>query len=138
MKTKVSAAVLLTIMCICFLAVEGGSQPMPHAPGSPPINPFTPVVVPPPSPSAPQEGSLEQLVQQLKNVRRQQDQLKTQEAELLGRIAQKVEEQRKALQKAEELLRELQQPKGDRATKDLPTKAERKDVFEDRRKEEKK
>jgi hypothetical protein len=47
-------------------------------------------------------------VQELKNVRSQQEALKAREKVLLDKIAQKVAEQRKALQKAEEILRQLQ------------------------------
>jgi hypothetical protein len=53
-------------------------------------------------------------VQELKTVRAQQEALKTREKALLDKIAQKVEEQRKALQKAEELLRQLQTPPTDK------------------------
>jgi hypothetical protein len=53
-------------------------------------------------------------VQELKTVRAQREALKAREKILLDKIAQKVEEQRKALQKAEELLRQLQTPTPDK------------------------
>ena len=57
-------------------------------------------------------GSLEQLVQQLRIVRQQQKALEAQEEELLKRIDLKVEEQRKVLQNADELRKQLRQEKG--------------------------
>jgi hypothetical protein len=57
-------------------------------------------------------GSLEQLVQLLRNVRQQQKALEAQEEELLKRIDLKVEEQHRVLQKADELRKQLRQEKG--------------------------
>jgi hypothetical protein len=62
----------------------------------------------PKSPVPSGEASFESLVQELKNVRAQREALNAREKVLLDKIAQKVEEQRKALQKAEEILRQLQ------------------------------
>ncbi|HEY7156214.1 MAG TPA: hypothetical protein VH575_19770 [Gemmataceae bacterium] len=46
-------------------------------------------------------------MQELKTVRAQREALNAREKALLDKIAQKVEEQRKALQKSEEILRQL-------------------------------
>jgi hypothetical protein len=56
-------------------------------------------------------GSLEQLVQLLKHVRKQQKALEAQEEELLKRIDMKVEEQHQVLQKADEMRKQLRQEK---------------------------
>jgi hypothetical protein len=115
MKWKVLACGLLVAVCLGLLAVEGVSQSPPPAPGvGPATQPVPPGSdpnrgLPPVSPPiAPGDASLETLVQQLKQVRAQQEQLKADEKALLAKIAQRVDEQRKALQKAEELLQQLQ------------------------------
>jgi hypothetical protein len=126
MKAKIVVGILLAVACLCLLAVEGDSQPHypPHmySPPSPQVPDSAPptaedgrggvyvgggggVIVPPTT----GEGSLEQLVQQLRNVRQQQKALEAQEEELLKRIDLKVEEQRKVLQKADELRKQLRQ-----------------------------
>ena len=137
MNTKIVAGILMVVASLCFLAGEGTSQST--VPGSPtrPANPaaFQPVSPPtaayePAPPFAPAEpehpqggfvttapipeggGSLEQLVQLLRNVRQQQKALEAQEEELLKRIDLKVEEQRKMLQTADDLRKQLRQEKG--------------------------
>ena len=136
MKTKVVAGILMVVACLCLLAGEGTSQPTsfrptrpvnpaPFQPVSPPTAPYEPA--PPFAPADSEQplggfgttapipeggGSLEQLVQQLRNVRQQQKALETQEEELLKRIDLKVEEQRQVLQKADELRKQLRQEKG--------------------------
>ena len=114
MLRKALAAGLLIALCLGFLAVQGFSQaPTPvgsPTAGSPPAPPGTQ----PPSvgssilPPQQAEPSFAELVQQLKNVRAQQEALKQQEKQLLDQIAKKVEEQRKALQEAEQVLQQLQ------------------------------
>jgi hypothetical protein len=71
--------------------------------------------------------SLEQLAQQLRNVRQQQKALEAQEEELLKSIDLKVEEQRKALQKAEELRKQLRQEKPQADKKDIRRLSEEKE-----------
>ena len=114
MLRKALAAGLLIALCLGFLAVQGFSQaPTPvgsPTAGSPPAPPGTQ----PPSvgssilPPQQAEPSFAELVQQLKNVRAQQEALKQQEKQLLDQIAKKVDEQRKELQKAEQVLQQLQ------------------------------
>ena len=60
-----------------------------------------------------QDWTFEQFVEALKAVRARQKELKTQEADLLAKIAEKVEEKRKDLNKAEEVLQQL---RGQRTT----------------------
>jgi hypothetical protein len=111
MKGKFLAAALLVAVCLCLLAVEGISQSPPPSTAPPGLSPDNspyqvispPVVIPPAG-----DASLEQLVQELKSVRAQHEALKAQEKTLLAKIAQKVEEKRKDLQKAEQILRQLQ------------------------------
>ena len=136
MKTKVVAGILMVVACLCLLAGEGTSQPTSFPPTRPAksaaFQPVSPPTVPgePAPPFAPADpehpqggfvttapipeggGSLEQLVQLLRNVRQQQKALETQEEELLKRIDLKVEEQRQVLQKADELRKQLRQEKG--------------------------
>lgn len=112
MLRKALAGGLLIAVCLGFLAVEGISQ-APPPPAVPKLNggtapqgqpPFAGLDVSPPKPAEP---SFDQLVQELKNVRAQQEALKAREKELLDQLARKVAEQRQALQKSEQLLREL-------------------------------
>jgi hypothetical protein len=139
MKTKFVAGILMAVASLCFLAVDGTSQST--VPGSPtrpamraafqPVSPPTAQAEPAPpfAPADPEHptlnggyvttaptpeggGSLEQLVQLLRNVRQQQKALEAQEEELLKRIDLKVEEQRQVLQKADELRKQLRQEKG--------------------------
>ncbi len=113
MLRKALAGGLLIVVCLGFLAVEGISQapPPPDAPkftggtapqGQPPIASLD---VSPPKPAEP---SFDQLVQELKNVRAQQEALKAREKDLLDQLAKKVAEQRREYLKSEQLLRELQ------------------------------
>jgi hypothetical protein len=80
----------------------------------------------------PTEGSLEQLVAQLRNVRQQQKALEAQEEELLKRIDLKVEEQRKVLQKADELRKQLRQEKHQTGKKEIqrPVEMPKKNIDE--------
>ena len=137
MKTKFVASILMAVASLCFLAVDGTSQstvpgsptrpanPAAFQPVSPPTAPYEPA--PPFAPAEPEHpqggfvtaapipeggGSLEQLVQLLRNVRQQQKALEAQEEELLKRIDLKVEEQRQVLQNADELRKQLRQEKG--------------------------
>ena len=137
MKTKFVAGILMAVACLCFLAVEGTSQstvpgsstrranPAALQPVSPPtVQTEATAQFAPADPEHPQGGyvttapipegggSLEQLVQQLRNVRQQQKALEAQEEELLKRIDLKVEEQRQVLQNADELRKQLRQEKG--------------------------
>ena len=98
MLCRTLAAGLLVVLCLGFLAVGGNSQPVP--PTSPPA------AEPVPAPGR-TEPSLAELVTKLKNVRAQQEALNEQERKLLDQIAEKVEEQRRELQKAEQLLQQL-------------------------------
>jgi hypothetical protein len=110
MLRKALAGGLLIAVCLGFLAVEGISQAPP--PPAPAPDKFAPTTVPlgagldvnAPKPAAP---SFHQLVQELKNVRAQQETLKAREKELLDQLVKKVAEQRKELLKSEQLLREL-------------------------------
>jgi hypothetical protein len=111
MKRKMFAVLLLVGVCLSVLVVEGVSQP----PSSP-----TPVPLPPPASPSPtkanfatvepqqQEWTFEQLVEALKGVRARQKELKAQETDLLAKMAEKIEQKRKDLQKAEEMLQQLQ------------------------------
>jgi hypothetical protein len=137
LKTKFVAGILMAVASLCFLAVEGNSQST--VPGSPTPQARPAVFQPeypqnysgvPGSPTAPADpehpqggfvttaqipeggGSLDQLVQLLRNVRQQQKALEAQEEELLKRIDLKVEEQRQVLQNADELRKQLRQEKG--------------------------
>jgi hypothetical protein len=112
MLRKALAAGFLIALCLGFLAVEGSSQaPPPVAPSSADSTPASPGPQPPSPFIAPQqtEPSFAELVQQLKNVRAQQEALKEQERRLLEKLVQKVELQRQELQKAEQLLQQLRQ-----------------------------
>jgi hypothetical protein len=126
MLRKALAGGLLVAVCLGFLAVEGISQAPPS-----PAPPQVPIGAGPPdqplfagrdvSPPKPGEPSFDQLVQELKSVRAQQEALKAREKELLDQLAKKVAEQRKALQKAEERLQELQPPNQRRAQPNPPS-----------------
>jgi hypothetical protein len=107
MLRKALAAGLLVALCLGFLAVEGISQAPP--PGAPPK--AEPPLPPPDERAASRaEPSLEELVAKLKHVRAQQEALKQQEKQLLAQIAKKLNEQREALQKVEDLVRQLYEP----------------------------
>jgi hypothetical protein len=123
MKQKMIAVLALVVVCLGALALEGVSQPPP----SPSIAPVgAPVSAPTPStgsPAAPdvnfsivkpvqREWTFEQLVEALKAVRARQKELQAQEADLLAKIAEKVEEKRKDLGKSEEVLQKLRGEQG--------------------------
>jgi hypothetical protein len=99
------------------VSVAPSPVPAPPVPGAPPVESVAPALssaLPPqvmPEPAKANDLNLEQLAQQLRNVRLQQKSLAAQEVELLKRVDMKVEEQRKALQKAEELRKQLRQEK---------------------------
>lgn len=134
MKRKLVVCGVLVVICLSVLVVEGVSQPAPMSPspsnGSfssiPPSAPAPTLAVPAP-PAAPSSGSkaakpgpdfssvqpqqewtFEQLTEALKAVRARQKELKAQEADLLTKIAEKIEEKRKDLQKAEDIFQQLQ------------------------------
>lgn len=119
MKTKFVAGILMAVASLCFLAVDGISQST--VPGSPtrqaqPAQLFaqgeTAIRSVDPALMQGGGGSLEELVQQLRYVRQQQKALEAQEVELLKRIDLKVEEQRRYLQNADELRKQLRQERG--------------------------
>ena len=125
MLRKALAGGLLIAVCLGFLAVEGISQ-APPSPAPPQVDrgatstsqhPFTGLDVSPPKPAEP---SFDQLVQELKNVRAQQEALKAREKELLEQLAKKVAEQRREYLKSEQLLRELQQSNDQKGGSSLP------------------
>jgi len=135
MKAKIVVGILLAVACLCLLAVEGDSQPH-YPPMYSPPSPQFPDYTPPTAeegragayigggvgvtvPHTTGEGSLEQLVQQLRHVRQQQKALEAQEEELLKRIDLKVEEQRHVLQKADELRKQLRQEKHQTGKKEI-------------------
>jgi hypothetical protein len=116
MLRKALAAGLLVALCLGFLAVEGVSQapppvgPAPSEATNPWRGPQPPAFGSSVLPPQQAEPSFAELVQQLKNVRAQQEALKQQEKQLLDQIARKVDEQRRELQQAEQLLQQLQPP----------------------------
>jgi hypothetical protein len=152
MKAKIVVCILLVVACLCLLTVYGVSQtnypPQPTGPIPSPVPGFdaSPQQLPGSTPTLPREGRLEQLVQQLTNVRQQKMALEAQEEELLKRIDVEVEEQRKALQKAEELRKQIRQEnlqKGAKAIQrrgpvEMPKKMEEKKMFEGPKKMEEK
>ena len=122
MKRKM-CVLLLVVVCLSVLVVEGVSQPSPQpnfAPEplqSPPLPSTAPANAPafetkptanfsavqPPQ----QEWTFEQLVEALKGVRARQKELQAQEADLLAKMAKKVEEKRQDLSKSEATLQQL-------------------------------
>jgi hypothetical protein len=121
MKRKMLAVLSLVGICLAVLVVEGVSQP-PTTPPTPVPQPTTaplPSAQPGPPPATslapnfatveprPQDWTFEQLVEALKGVRARQKELKAQEADLLAKMAEKVEEKRKDLNKAQEVLEQL-------------------------------
>lgn len=111
MRRKLFGILLLVAICLAVLVVEGVSQP--------PSSTFPAPVGFSASSSAPkvnfatiessqQEWTFEQLVEALKGVRARQKELKAQEADLLIKMAEMIERKRKDLQKAEEMLQQLQ------------------------------
>ena len=125
MKRKLIAGGVLIVVCLGLLVVEGVSQP----PETVPPMPASYSASPSPSPTlksrtvkqAPdfstvkqqQEWTFEQLAEALKAVRARQKELKAQEVDLLAKMAERIEEKRKDLQKAEETLQQFQgAPKG--------------------------
>lgn len=125
MKRKLIVVALLVVVCLCVLVVKGVSQP-PSPPSASPMSPFDspapsagppPVAVPPPPPKRAfnvvqppqQEWTFEQLVEALKGVRARQKELQAQEADLLAKMAKKVEEKRQDLSKSEATLKQLRE-----------------------------
>lgn len=118
MKRKMIAVVLLVFVCAGILVVRGVSQPpvaskdpltMPGTAGlgSPPAAAFNRVE--PRLDAMPQHDlTFDQLAEALKGVRARQKELKAQEADILAKLADKIEEKRKDLQQAEDVLRQLQ------------------------------
>jgi cell pole-organizing protein PopZ len=108
MKRKLVAVGALVVVCLGALVVEGVSQPpstsspAPVSPPSPPGETFSVV-----KPKQPPE-TFEQLADALQAVRARQKELKAQEADLLAKMSERIEEKRKDLQKAEETLQQLQ------------------------------
>ncbi len=134
MKRKMLAVLFLVGICLAVLVVEGVSQPpvnttmtVPQATPqpAPPIAQPAPPPAPSPAPNfarpepGQQEWTFEQLAETLKAVRARQKELKTQEAELLAKMAEKVEEKRKDLSKAEEALQQLRGETSDRITSSI-------------------
>jgi hypothetical protein len=127
MKRKMFALVLV-VVCLSVLVVEGVSQPssQPSFPPAPLQSPSTLAPVPPNPPafeSKPaanfsavqpqqQEWTFEQLVEALKGVRARQKELHAQEADLLAKMAKKVEEKRQDLSKSEATLQQLRSENG--------------------------
>ena len=123
MKRRIVVVVLLVLICLGLLVVEGVSQQFqsprsftstPSAPASPPISvigteakPNSPTVQP-----QQQEWTFEQLVEALKGVRARQKELQTQEADILAKLAEKVEEKRQDLSKSEATLKQLRSENG--------------------------
>lgn len=143
MKRKMIAVLLLVVGCLGVLVVEGVSQP-PTATSASSLNPPLPPqadgpMQPPAARPAPnfatveprqQEATFEQLVEALKAVRARQKELQAQEADLLAKMAEKVEEKRRDLSKAEEVLQQLRDeplnPVYNSATRSLTRPAEKK------------
>ena len=144
MKRKLFAGGVLVVICLSVLVVQGVSQP-------PKVPSLTPISSPaPPSPASsspsprpvsranfakvdpllegrPQEAqTFEQLADALQAVRARQKELKAQESDLLAKMAEKIEEKRKDLKKAEETLQQLQ---GEPNRLNPPNKAEEKKVY---------
>jgi hypothetical protein len=154
MKRKMIAVLFLVGICLAVLVVEGVSQPPVTPSAAPPPSPLSappmPQPVQPPATSPPnfarpepgqQEWTFEQLAEALKAVRARQKELKTQEAELLAKMAEKVEEKRKDLSKAEEVLQQLRGETSVRKTSSIdPPISARKDEwrFEEKKESEKK
>lgn len=104
MKWKLLSGGLLVVVCVSLLAIKGSSQvPSSATPasfdGPPPVPAATP---------SPREKTFEQLAEDLKTIRAKQKELKTQEEDILKRMAASVESKQKDLEKAVEVLRQLQ------------------------------
>ncbi len=122
MKRKMSV-VLLVLICLGVIVVEGVSQPTPQTSTGfvPPAAPPSPSPLPPapqvsgsePAPNfsavqpQQQDWTFDQLVEALKGVRTRQKELQAQEADLLAKLAKKVEEKRQDLSKSEATLQQL-------------------------------
>ena len=117
MKRKLIVGGVLMMVCLGVLVVKGVSQTSGLRIPDPLTSPKPPVSSPTGGFSAvqPQQQSqtFEQLADALQAVRARQKELKTQEADLLAKMSERIEEKRKDLQKAEETLQQLQgAPKG--------------------------
>lgn len=123
MKGKLLGGGLLVVVCVGLLAIKGISQ------GPSPVPPITPLPPPPVSkdpfisPPKGREMTFEQLAADLKTVRAKQAELKAQEEDILKKMAASIAEKRKDLEKAEEMLRQLQ-GKPDQTHRQLLTPSE--------------
>jgi Skp family chaperone for outer membrane proteins len=111
MKRKRLVITVLVVACVGLLVVQGVSQSPAPPVSLPASSSSTPAFnrVEPRIDAAQQDWTFEQLAEALKGVRARQKELKTQEADLLAKMADKIEEKRKDLKKAEEMLRQLQE-----------------------------
>jgi cell pole-organizing protein PopZ len=113
MKKKMIIMVALVVASAGLLVVQGVSQPSSPSEAAPPPTSFES-----PRPAfnrveprtdTQERLNFEQLAEALKGVRARQKELKAQETDILAKMADKVEEKRKDLQKAEEVLRQVQE-----------------------------
>jgi hypothetical protein len=122
MKRKLMVIVLLVAVSLSVLVVKGvtqtplqpsgdyGTRPASLTPSAAPPTPLTLGSEPTPVLSSVQQQqdlSFEQLVESLKVIRARQKELQTQEADLLAKMAKKVEEKRKDLHYYETALQQL-------------------------------